>query len=115
MMENNYGTIINICSVLSYDGTARLWDYSASKAAALSFSETLRKELRLARKTGISVTVVCPYYISTGLLSYSNRMTSYLPPLNPRDVAMETIRAASEKRFSITLPPFLYLGNFFKL
>ena len=115
MLQNNYGYVINICSILSYEGLPRLWDYSASKAAVLSFSETLRKELRLAGKNGVSVTAVCPYYISTGMLSYSNTLTSVLPPLKPKDVAMETVNATCEKKFSIHLPSFLYWGNLVKL
>lgn len=115
MVLNNYGYVVNICSILSYEGLPRLWDYSASKAAALSFTETLRKELRLAGKNGVSVTAVCPYYISTGMLSYSNTLTSFLPPLEPKDVAMETVNATSEKKFCIHLPSFLYWGNLVKL
>ena len=67
MLENNYGYIVAIASVLSFQGVPKLSDYCASKAATLSFMETLRYELRQAMKTGITVTAICPYHIRTEL------------------------------------------------
>ena len=67
MMEKNHGYIVSIASVLSFQGLPKLSDYAASKAAALSFMESLRYELKMANKTGITLTTICPYHIRTEL------------------------------------------------
>ena len=67
MLDNNYGYIVSIASVMAFQGVPKLSDYSASKAAALSFAESLRYELRQEKKTGITVTCICPYHIRTEL------------------------------------------------
>ena len=67
MLERNRGHVVSIASVMAFQGVPRLSDYSASKAAALSFAESLRYELKRERKDGISVTAICPYHITTEL------------------------------------------------
>lgn len=42
-------------------------DYSASKHAAVGFDDSLRNELASIGKTGVKTTVVCPFYINTGM------------------------------------------------
>ena len=44
-----------------------LADYCASKFAAVGFDESLRFELQALGKTGINTTVVCPFFINTGM------------------------------------------------
>ena len=41
--------------------------YFCSKYAAVGMAEALSMELRYRKKTGVKVTTVCPYYISTGM------------------------------------------------
>ena len=48
-------------------GNAGLCDYCASKFAAFGFDESLRNELLRLGKDGVNTTVVCPYYINTGM------------------------------------------------
>ena len=48
-------------------GNAGLCDYCASKFAAIGFDESLRNELLRLGKDGVNTTVVCPYYINTGM------------------------------------------------
>ena len=67
MIENDYGYIVSIASVVAFGGLSGLTEYSASKSAAFTFAEALRHELRAAKKTGITVTCVCPYHIRTGM------------------------------------------------
>lgn len=109
MLENNYGHIVSICSVLSFQGLPKLSDYSASKAAALSFGESLRYELRQANKTGINVTCVCPYHIRTGLFKgIKLNFPWILRSLTPEEVAQRTIRAMSDRQFVVVLPKLFY-------
>ena len=67
MMEKNSGYIVSIASVMAFQGVPKLSDYSASKAAAVLFAESLRYELKRQGKTGILVTTICPYHIRTQL------------------------------------------------
>jgi all-trans-retinol dehydrogenase (NAD+) len=48
-------------------GTAGLCDYCASKFAVFGYDESLRNELTRLGKDGVHTTVVCPYYINTGM------------------------------------------------
>jgi all-trans-retinol dehydrogenase (NAD+) len=44
-----------------------LSDYCASKFGAVGFDDALRNELYRLGKTGVKTTVVCPFYINTGM------------------------------------------------
>lgn len=42
-------------------------DYSSSKFAAFGFAESLFLELTMLRKSKVKSTIVCPYFIQTGM------------------------------------------------
>jgi all-trans-retinol dehydrogenase (NAD+) len=67
MIEKNHGHIVTIASIAGFFGTSGLCDYCASKFAAVGFDEALRDELANIGKTNVHTTVVCPYYINTGM------------------------------------------------
>ena len=56
------GSLVGIASVAGYRGLPGAAAYSASKAAAISYLESLRVELRAS---GIKVITICPGYIAT--------------------------------------------------
>lgn len=116
MMENNYGYIVQISSVLSFVGVSGLTDYCASKSASTAFAESLRSELLEANKKGITVTCVCPYHISnTGMFgSIKTKFPRLLPPLKVEDVGNRVIRAVKEKQFLVIMPRHFYFTSFFK-
>lgn len=62
MKEAKKGTLVGISSVAGYRGLPGSEAYSASKAAATSYLESLRVELRSSR---IKVVTICPGYIKT--------------------------------------------------
>lgn len=57
MIERKSGRILNVASVYSFAPVPFQAVYSASKAFLLSFSQSLREELR---GSGVSVTTLCP-------------------------------------------------------
>lgn len=116
MMENNYGYIVQVSSVLSFMGVAGLTDYCASKSAVVSFAESLRSELIAANKTGVTVTCICPYHISnTGMFqSIKTKFPRLMPPLQVEDVAWRVIRAVKEKQFLVVMPRHFYFTSFVK-
>ncbi|XP_033115622.1 17-beta-hydroxysteroid dehydrogenase 13-like [Anneissia japonica] len=68
MLERDSGHIVTIASLAGYFGTHRLVDYSSSKFAAVGLNDALRNELRMLNKTEIHLSVVCPTFVSTGLI-----------------------------------------------
>jgi len=62
MRKVGRGTLAGIASVASFRGIPGNGAYSASKAAARAWLESMRVELR---GTGVSVVCVCPGYIDT--------------------------------------------------
>lgn len=67
MEENNYGSIINISSVVGVFGNIGQANYSASKAGVIGLSKTWAKEF--ARKgANVRVNAIAPGYIMTDML-----------------------------------------------
>ncbi len=62
MRQARHGVLVGIASVAGYRGLPGSAAYSASKAAAISYLESLRVELKTS---GIRVVTICPGYIAT--------------------------------------------------
>ncbi len=62
MRKAGHGTLVGIASVAGFRGLPGSAAYSASKAAAIAYLESLRVELR---GSGIKVVTICPGYIRT--------------------------------------------------
>lgn len=77
--------------------------YAATKAAVLSFSESLREELRLLGKRHVLVSAICPSFISTGMFEGAKpaRLTWML---TPEKVANAVVRAIERNRKFVMLP-----------
>lgn len=88
MTQRGAGTLVGIGSVGGIRGMPGHGAYCASKAAAISYCESLRGELRAG---GIGVVTICPGYVDT-LLTRGNR---YPMPflLTPDDFAERAFRA----------------------
>ena len=69
MKERNHGHIVTIASIAGIIGCNNLVDYCASKFANVGFTESLALELFEEDKLGVKTTVVCPYYIDTGMFA----------------------------------------------
>lgn len=115
MMRNNYGYILNVASILAYVGIPNQLDYCSTKAAVLSFSEGLRWELKMAKKTGVSVTCACPYHINTQMFAgASSAIPGLLPVLDAQYVAERSLQAMEDKQFLLALPRSMYFVIFNK-
>lgn len=64
MINNRYGRIVNISSVVGLMGNAGQTNYSASKAGVIGFTKALAREVA-AR--GITVNAIAPGYIATAM------------------------------------------------
>ncbi|MGI5962937.1 MAG: SDR family NAD(P)-dependent oxidoreductase [Lawsonibacter sp.] len=67
MMENHYGKIVSPSSTACIKGNFGQCNYSASKAALISFTRCLGRELG---KYGINVNAVAPGVIKTGMIEH---------------------------------------------
>lgn len=93
--------IINTCSIASFVPNAYMSVYSATKAYVLSFTKSLRYELR---KHKINVTAICPGPMATEFLDVAgldkgvSRAFDKLPYCDPNKTAVKGIKAAKKKK-----------------
>jgi short-subunit dehydrogenase len=106
MLAAKSGHIVNIASLAGKIGTAKSSGYSASKHAALGFTNSLRQELK---GTGIIITAVNPGPIDTPFFeqadpsgAYANKIKSYM--LRPEHVGQAVLRAIIKRKMEINLP-----------
>uniref|UniRef100_A0A5F8HD72 Short chain dehydrogenase/reductase family 16C member 5 n=1 Tax=Monodelphis domestica TaxID=13616 RepID=A0A5F8HD72_MONDO len=115
MMANNHGHLVCISSSAGLLGVNKLSDYCASKFAAFGFAESIFLELHAERKTGIKTTIVCPFFIKTGMFEGCTTANSHLLPiLEPKYVVDKIMDAILTEQVYLYLPKFLYYALFLK-
>ena len=93
------GTLAGIASVAGFRGLAGSGAYSASKAAAITYLESLRLELR---DSGIAVVTICPGYIATPMTATNPYRMPFL--LDPDKAARLIARAIERRKRFYVLP-----------
>ena len=107
MIARGRGHVVTIASAAGLGGTCRLTDYCASKFAAVGFDEALRLELRRLGHP-VRTTVVCPWYIDTGMFAgVRTRFPRLLPILKPDYAAGRILRAIETDRRRLVMPRFV--------
>jgi NAD(P)-dependent dehydrogenase (short-subunit alcohol dehydrogenase family) len=94
------GTLVGIASVAGFRGLAGNGAYSASKAAAITWLESLRTEMH---GSGVAVVCICPGYIDTPLTRV-NRFR--MPFLLPADEGARRIARAIARRPRLAVIPW---------
>ena len=108
MLERDSGHLVTVASAAGLAGTAKLTDYCSSKFAAVGFDESLRLELR-RQDSKVITTVVCPFYIDTGMFDgVKTRFSWLLPILKPEAVAERVVDAIQKNRRRLVMPWFIY-------
>ncbi|OGV72761.1 MAG: short-chain dehydrogenase [Methylophilales bacterium RIFCSPHIGHO2_02_FULL_57_10] len=100
MREEGRGTLAGIASVAGLRGLPGAGAYAASKAAAISYLESLRVELV---SSGISVITLCPGYIRTPMTAVNPYR---MPFLMEADVAARKMARLIEHRKSFAILPW---------
>jgi 3-oxoacyl-[acyl-carrier protein] reductase len=107
MMQQRYGRIINISSVVGVTGNAGQANYSASKAGLIGLTKTAAKELA---SRGITVNAIAPGFIETDMTASMsdkarNAMLDQIPLKRagyPEDIASVVAFLASKGASYIT-------------
>jgi short-subunit dehydrogenase len=100
MKAKGSGTLVGIASVAGFRGIPGGGAYSASKAAAIRYCESLRVELRSA---GIDVVTICPGYIRTPMTAVNKFKMPFLIDV---DQAVIRFARAIERKTSFTVIPW---------
>lgn len=108
MLERDSGHIVSIASAGGLAATPKLTDYCSSKFAAVGFDESLRLELR-KKGSLVKTTVVCPYYVDTGMFSgVKTRFNFLLPILKEEYVVKRIVKAVAKGKGRLIMPRFIY-------
>ena len=100
MRKTHHGTLVGIASVAGFRGLPGASAYSASKAAAISYLESLRVELH---GSGVKVVTICPGYIKTPMTAANPYTMPFI--LDAGDAARRMARAI-ERKTSFTVIPW---------
>jgi short-subunit dehydrogenase len=96
MVKRGCGRLVGIASVSGIRGVPGHGAYCASKAAAISYCESLRGELR---KSGVKVVTICPGYIDTPLTRQNRYSMPFLIKADDfADSAYRAIEAGASYR-----------------
>jgi len=108
MINHKLGHIVNVASLAGHSGTNKLVDYCSSKFAAVGLDEAFRVEMFVQGHSDyIKTTVVCPYYISTGM--FAGVQSKIIPILKPEFVADSVVGAVLTNREVLLLPWWSYM------
>ena len=99
MKSNGGGTLVGIASVAGFRGIPGGGAYSASKAAAISYCESLRVELR---GSGVSVVTLCPGYIRTPMTAVNKFKMPFL--IDVDEASVRFARAIAAKKSFTVIP-----------
>ncbi|KAK3923806.1 Epidermal retinol dehydrogenase 2 [Frankliniella fusca] len=102
MMRSNRGHVVTVSSVTGLMGCFRCTDYSATKFATVGFHESLFTELKVLGYDGVHTTLVCPYFIDTGM--FAGVKPRLLPMLEPGQAADDIVDAVRTNQVTVTLP-----------
>jgi short-subunit dehydrogenase len=107
MRAARHGTLVGIASIAGFRGLPGSGAYSASKAAAISYLESLRVELR---GSGVAVVTICPGYVDTPMTAKN----PYPMPFRleaDKAAALIARAIARRKRFYVLPWPMAIVGR----
>ena len=106
MHTAGHGTLVGIASIAGFRGLPGSGAYSASKAAAITYLESLRVE---QRGSGVTVLTICPGYIATPMTEQNPYPMPFL--LRVDKAARLIVRAIERRKRFYVLPwPMALIG-----
>lgn len=111
MRKAGKGTLVGIASVAGFRGLPGSEAYSASKAALISYLESLRVELR---GSGVRVVTICPGYIKTPMTDVNTYSMPFI--IEADDAARRFARViAQQKSFAVVPWQMGLVGKLLKI
>jgi short-subunit dehydrogenase len=111
MLAAHRGSLVGMASVAGFRGLPGAGAYSASKAGAIAYLESLRVEMV---GTGVDVITICPGYVATAMTAKNPYRMPFLLPVDR--AAMLIVRAIARSRRFYVLPwQMALLGRLFRV
>uniref|UniRef100_A0A8C7B952 Short chain dehydrogenase/reductase family 16C member 5 n=1 Tax=Neovison vison TaxID=452646 RepID=A0A8C7B952_NEOVI len=115
MIANEHGHLVCISSSAGLVGVNKLADYCASKFAAFGFAESVFMETIVQKLKGIKTTIVCPFFIKTGMFEGCSTARPFLLPLlEPEYVADKIVDGILTDKVYLNVPKFISFMLFLK-
>ncbi len=99
MMQRRAGHIVIVASVAGYVGLPQSLAYGPTKAALISFAETLKPDLD---RYGVAVSVVNPGFVETPMTSVNDFEMPFI--MSAEDAARRIAKGIDQGRFEIAFP-----------
>ncbi|KAI5104131.1 epidermal retinol dehydrogenase 2 [Silurus meridionalis] len=110
MIAANHGHVVSIASSAGLIGVSGLADYCASKFAAVGFAESIGLEMLAMGCDGVKTTIVCPFFINTGMFEGANtKWPRLMPILEPNYVCRKIVDAVQRDQVYVYLPRSIYV------
>ena len=112
MVERKKGGIINMSSIVAFQGVPYIANYAGTKAYNLIFSEGIAAEFK---KHQVDILTATPGFTKTNLAKVYDFTGTPFKPLDPSFVAQKVIKDLGRKRLSIPgfINAFLYWSGKF--
>ncbi|CAI2353806.1 unnamed protein product [Caenorhabditis sp. 36 PRJEB53466] len=94
MLEKNSGHLVTVASMAGKTGVVGLVDYCASKHGAIGCHDSIGMEILAQKKYGVKTTLICPFFINTGMFHGVTTKCPALFPILEADYAVECILEA---------------------
>lgn len=111
MLAGRRGSLVGIASVAGFRGLPGAGAYSASKAGAIAYLESLRVEMV---GTGIDVVTICPGYVGTAMTANNPYRMPFLLPVD-RAATLIARAIARRRRFYVLPWQMALLGRLFRM
>lgn len=115
MIRNDHGHVVTVASMASFAGLGEMADYSASKAAALAFHETLGEELRYWYKAHrVRTSIMHPLWVATPMIRMlTDAGRHFSQPVMTVDKIADAIvgQIVSQRSGQVVLPWYLGIAK----
>jgi len=108
LLSHDEAALVNIASASALIALPNAASYAASKWAVLGFTDSLREELKLRGKRQLTVTSICPSYITTGMF-HGVKAPLLVPLLTPEWLSERILRCVRKKKEQLLAPSLVAL------
>jgi len=104
MVARNEGHIINIASAAGVIYVPLQASYCASKSAVINLTDSVRAEMQKFKKKGVRLTIICPFFVKTGMFEGAKKLPLTTRLLEPEFMADKIYMAYHKNRNYLSEP-----------